>query len=637
MKHMSIISIDNLTKSYGEKVLFDDISFKINEGDKIGVIGVNGTGKTSLLNIIAGVDYPDKGSLDCAKNFHIEYLMQAPEFDEENTVLEQIFKGNSPTLNLIRDYENTLDEIESNKDSAELQKRLITLTDNITKINGWEFESKVKTILTKLGIKNFNMKMGHLSGGQRKRVALAGALITDCDLLILDEPTNHMDNETIAWLEEFLNSRKGALLMITHDRYFLDRVVNKTLELDNGNLYTYSGNYTEFLEKKSMRKDLENTLERKRVSLYKKELEWIRTGARARTTKQKARIQRFDDIKNTSYASSDESVDISVAHSRLGKKIIEIDHISKAYGDYVLFDDFTYVLQRDDRIGIVGKNGTGKTTLLGVITKKIPCDKGTVDIGDTVNISYFTQESVELDQTLRAIDYIKEGSEYITTKDGTKISASQMMERFLFSSNMQYTYISKLSGGEKRRLYLLRVLMTSPNVLILDEPTNDLDIDTLKVLEDYIDEFSGAVITVSHDRYFLDRICNKIFSLDHKPGIYTSIGNYSDYVDHSKELIAEAEAKEKAKVKAPEKEKKKNEAVKFTYSEKLEFEKIYDEIESLESQIESVDKEMSACATDFVKLSELSGKKDEIEELLLNKMERLEYLEDKNDQIMNQK
>lgn len=634
---MSIISIDNLTKSYGEKVLFDNISFKVNEGDKIGIIGVNGTGKTSLLNIIAGLDYPDNGSIESAKNFHIEYLMQAPDFEETNTVLEQIFKGNSPILNLIRDYENTLDEIENDKDSKELQKKLLNLTDSITKMNGWEYESKVKTILTKLGIKNFNMKMGNLSGGQRKRVALAGALITDCDLLILDEPTNHMDNETIAWLEEFLNSRKGALLMITHDRYFLDRVVNKTLELDNGKLYTYSGNYTEFLEKKSMRKDLENTLERKRASLYKKELEWIRTGAKARTTKQKARIQRFDDIKNTSYASAEESVDISVAHSRLGKKIIEIDDISKAYDDYVLFSDFTYVLQRDDRIGIVGKNGAGKSTLLGVITKRIPCDKGTVDIGDTVNISYFTQESVEMDQNLRAIDYIKEGSEFITTKDGTKISASQMMERFLFSSNMQYTYISKLSGGEKRRLYLLRILMTSPNVLILDEPTNDLDIDTLKVLEDYIDEFSGAVIAVSHDRYFLDRICNKIFSLDHKPGIYTSIGNYSDYVEHAKEMITESDAKEKNKIKPVDKEKKKSEVVKFTYSEKLEFEKIYDEIEFLENKIEQVDIDMTACATDFVKLSELSADKDALEEQLLVKMERLEYLEEKNEQIINQK
>lgn len=633
---MNIINVENLSKSYGEKALFSEISFKINEGDKIGLIGVNGTGKTTLLNILSGVNYADSGTVDKSKKFTYEYLSQNPDFDPNITVIEQVFSGDSKVLKLIRDYENTLSEIAEGDNSEDTQSKLLTLTDNITKENAWEYESKIKIVLTKLGITDFGKKIGTLSGGQKKRVALASALINECDLLILDEPTNHMDSDSIAWLEDYLKSTKSALIMVTHDRYFLDRVVNKTLELDHGAIYTYEGNYSMFLEKKMNRKELEGTLERKRMSLYKKELAWIRKGAKARTTKQKARIQRFDDISEASYATSDDSMEISVAHTRLGKKIVDILDISKGFDDVTLFKDFTYNIVRDDRIGIVGRNGSGKSTFLNIITGKLPCDTGSVDIGETVNISYFTQESVDLNESLRAIDYIKEECEYVTTKDGTQISASQMMERFLFDSNLQYTYISRLSGGEKRRLYLLRIIMKSPNVLILDEPTNDLDIDTLKVLEEYLDEFSGAVITVSHDRYFLDRVCNKIFTLDFPPKINISIGNYSDYLGHKKDMLDLSTGATPVKV-VKEIAPKKADVIKLTYAEKMEFDKIQPVIDALETKLESLEADMLTCATDFVKLHELSNEKDEVEMELLDKLERQEYLNDKNQAVLDAK
>lgn len=633
---MNVLSAENLSKSYGEKTLFDDISFNINDYDKIGLIGVNGTGKTSLLNIIAGVDVPDSGTIASPKGTKIEYLSQDPEFDEDATILQQVFKGDSPALNVIRAYESALDELSRQPEDDRLQEKITKLTSDMNTVNAWELESQIKTILTRLGVRNFEAKMGTLSGGQKKRVALASALINPCDLLILDEPTNHMDNDTIEWLENYLKNRKGALLMITHDRYFLDRVVNKTLELDFGKLYIYTGNYTEFVEKKIERKNLESTMESKRQNLYKKELEWIRTGAKARTTKQKARIQRFEEIKDSKVVHDDSKVEISVGHSRLGKKILEVEHISKSFGDLNLINDFSYILLREDRIGIIGDNGVGKSTLLNLLTGKLEIDNGEIDMGPTVKVGYFSQESEDMDTTMKAIEYIKESAEFITTADGTKISASQMMERFLFTSSMQWTYISKLSGGERRRLYLLKVLMDAPNVLILDEPTNDLDIDTLKVLENYIDEFSGAVIAVSHDRYFLDRICNKIFSFEGGGKIVDHVGNYSDYVDYRKlkedELKAQqtiTEIKEKPKrVKA--------QKLKFTYKEKMEYETIDDEIETLENQLSELEDAISKTTTDFVKLQELMTAKDKAEEDLLFKMERQEYLSNLEEEIKNQ-
>ncbi|MFA6809278.1 MAG: ABC-F family ATP-binding cassette domain-containing protein, partial [Eubacteriales bacterium] len=511
---MNVLSVENLSKSYGERILLSKISFTIEDTNKIGLIGINGTGKSSLLNLLVGNDLPDSGEIGIPKNIKIEHLQQNPEFDPEATVLKQVFKGNSPVMQIIREYEKILEDISGNPKDINLQKKLLELTSEMNSLDAWTFENQVKTILNKLGITNFSAKMGTLSGGQRKRVALASALITPCDLLLLDEPTNHLDNWTIDWLERYLLERKGAVMMITHDRYFLDRVANKTFELDSGNLYVYSGNYSEFLEKKAERNLLEYSMEEKRQNLYRRELEWIRKGARARTTKQKARIQRFDELEKSKIPTDDSSIDISIAHSRLGKKILEISHLSKGFNGNTLIKDFNYILLRDDRIGIIGDNGKGKTTLLNLIIGNIFPDSGKIDIGDTVKIGYFSQQSEDMDTSIRAIEYIKKSAEFVTTADGTRISASQMMERFLFTDDMQWTYISRLSGGEKRCLYLLNILMKSPNLLLLDEPTNDLDIDTLRVLESYLDDFKGAVILVSHDRYFLDRTCNKIFSFE---------------------------------------------------------------------------------------------------------------------------
>ncbi|WP_129598894.1 ABC-F family ATP-binding cassette domain-containing protein [Anaerophilus nitritogenes] len=630
---MNILSLENISKSYGEKILFENISFSIGDTDKIGLIGVNGTGKSSLLKIIAGDDVADTGAVHMPSKMTIEYLPQNPEFDSNATILEQIFKSDSQIMNIIRDYENTLEKISQNANDLDLQKKLLHLTDNMNTMDAWEIENQVKTILTKLGIHNFHQKIGTLSGGQKKRIALASALISPCDLLILDEPTNHMDHDTIDWLEKYLTTRKGSLLMITHDRYFLDRVVNKTLELDYGKVYMYTGNYSEFIKKKLERKALESSIEKKRERLYKKELEWIRTGAKARTTKQKARIQRFEELKDTSGPIDDSNIDICVAHSRLGQKIIEINNISKSFDNKVI-EDFSYISLKNDRIGIIGNNGAGKSTLLNLITRKLTPNQGSIDIGPTVKIGYFSQESEDMNINLRAIEYIKEKAEYITTEDGTKISASQMMENFLFAPDMQWTYISKLSGGERRRLYLLRVLMDAPNVLILDEPTNDLDIDTLKVLENYIDDFNGVVICVSHDRYFLDRICNKIFFFAGDGKIIEHTGNYSDFYESGRWIQEEIKEEKNIKKSTPQKSKEKK--LKFTYNEQREYETIDQEIQKLENKLSTLEEEMKKYSTNFTKLQELMGEKDHTEEELLLKMERQEYLNDLAEKIKNE-
>lgn len=633
---MNVVSVENIRKSYGEKILFDNVSFYIDDTDKIGLIGINGTGKSTLLKLLVGYDAPDSGIIKIPKDVFIEYLPQNPEFDYEATVLEQVFKGNSPAIKAIREYELILDEMAQRPKDSTLQNKLIKASAEVNALAAWELESQVKTILTKLGVRDFTAKIGTLSGGQKKRVALAGALITPCDLLVLDEPTNHMDNETIDWLESYLDSRKKALLIITHDRYFLDRVVNKTIELDCGSLYTYQGNYSYFVEKKIERKQLESTLEKRRQNLYKKELEWIRTGAKARTTKQKARIQRFEELKDTKYTTDDTKLDISVGHARLGKKIIEINNISKSFDKTYLIKDFSYILLKNDRIGIIGNNGIGKSTLLNILAGKFSPDRGTIDIGVTVKIGYFSQESEDMDQNLRAIEYIKNTAEFITTADGTKISASQMMERFLFPPDLQWTYISKLSGGEKRRLYLLQVLMGTPNVLLLDEPTNDLDIDTLKVLEEYLDEFNGAVISVSHDRYFLDRTCDRIFSFEGQGIILEHTGNYSDFMEYKK-LTQKAEAKENAEKKQQQTKKvrERQPKPKFSYKEKLEYENIGTEIITLENDLSHLEEEIAKNISDYVKLQELMTKKDELEEKLLYKLERQEYFEELEERITN--
>ncbi|WP_066503274.1 ABC-F family ATP-binding cassette domain-containing protein [Abyssisolibacter fermentans] len=629
---MNVLTVKNLSKSYGERNLFKDLSFIINDTDKIGLIGINGAGKSTLLKVLSGQLSADSMDIIMPKGITIEYLDQNPNFDPNNTILEQIFKSDNPKIQLIKKYERAVETV---TDDLMSQKELLNLSSEMDKSNAWELENQAKTILTKLGITDFDEKIGELSGGQRKRVALCSSLITPSDLLILDEPTNHMDNETIDWLEKYLTTRKGALLMVTHDRYFLDRITNKSFELDEGNLYVYTGNYSEFLQKKLERKTHEAIMENKRQQLYKKELAWIRTGAKARTTKQKARIQRFENLKKSEINADESNLEISSAYTRLGKKLIEISNISKSYDAKTVINDFSYILLKDDRIGIVGNNGMGKSTLLNTITKNLSPDTGTVEHGLTLKIGYLTQESENMDLELRAIEYIKKGGEFITTDEGIKISASQMMEKFLFTKEMQWSYIKKLSGGEKRRLYLLRTLMEAPNVLILDEPTNDLDLDTIKILENYIEEFSGPVITVSHDRYFLDKICNKIFSFENTGNIFINNGNYSDYKEKRVQENINNDTKKTFKPNKP--TIKNRPKLKFSYKEKLEYENIYTDIEKLETQIEEIDKKIEVYSTDYIKLQELMDKKNELEENLMYKLEREEYLSNLEKQINDSK
>ncbi|HEY8909614.1 MAG TPA: ABC-F family ATP-binding cassette domain-containing protein, partial [Desulfosporosinus sp.] len=473
---MNVLTAENLTKSYGEKVLFTDISFGIEEGEKIGIIGVNGTGKSTLLKILVGVEWPDQGKVTKGNSVSLEYLPQNPEFEDEATILQQVFKGNSPVMKLLREYEMALEKLNEDSEQPKLQQSLIALGQQMDELDAWQLENEAKAILTKLGISKFDTLVGTLSGGQKKRVALASALINPTDILILDEPTNHIDNDTVDWLEQYLNKRKGALVMITHDRYFLDRVVSRVLELDQGKLYPYPGNYSRFLELKVEREEQVEATERKRQNLFRNELAWMRRGARARTTKQKARIDRFEQLQADKPADYADRVEMPAGSSRLGKKILECEHVQKGFPDRgVLIKDFSYILLRNDRIGIIGPNGSGKSTLLNLIAGRLTPDGGSIELGSTVNMGYFTQENTYLNPDIRVIDEIKAVAEVIPTADGGFITAAQMLERFLFPPSVQWTQISKLSGGEKRRLFLLRILMGAPNVLLLDEPTNDLD------------------------------------------------------------------------------------------------------------------------------------------------------------------
>lgn len=629
---MNLLSAEGITKSYSEKKLFNNINLGINDGDKIGLIGINGTGKSTLLKVIAGVEEVDEGRIIRSNVLQIEYLSQNPAFDEDNTVIQQVFKGNSPVMRLLREYEEAI-----NKGSS--SEQLMKLTGQIDLLNGWTLESEAKSILSKLGITDFNARVGALSGGQKKRVALAAALIQPSNLLILDEPTNHLDNDTIDWLEQYLNKRKGALLMITHDRYFLDRVANEIIELDRGKLYTYKGNYTSFLEKKAERLEIEEANEAKRQNLLRKELAWIRRGAKARTTKQKARIYRFERLSSQEVEKVEDKIDISVGSSRLGKKVIELNNISKAYGDRILIRNFNYIVLRDDRIGIVGPNGMGKSTLINIIAGKLMADSGYVDVGETVKIGLYSQENNFIKEDMRVIEYIREAAEYITTAEGEKITASQMLERFLFPPETQWTPIEKLSGGEKRRLYLLRVLMEAPNVLLLDEPTNDLDIQTLTILEDYIDNFQGAVIAVSHDRYFLDRIAEKIFAFKEGGEIAQYAGNYSDYsLKMEEEKLAKIDEekykenvdKNKATVDKIEEKKK---ALRFSYMEQREYEQIDGIISDLEEKLKEVEEKINKAAADYTLLQEILKEKEELENKLEEKMERWIYLNDLAEKI----
>ncbi|NGT03645.1 ABC-F family ATP-binding cassette domain-containing protein [Clostridium perfringens] len=639
---MNLITLENISKSYSEKILANNVSLGINEGEKIGLIGVNGTGKSSFLKIVAGVEEPDEGTVTKGNRVRIEYLAQTPDYDDNATVLEQVFKGNSEEMRILREYEELLEKIDKGEVKENDSERLIKLQGKIDALNLWDMESEAKNVLTKLGITNFEEKVGNLSGGQKKRIMLAAALITPCELLILDEPTNHLDNETISWLEEYLNSRKGALLMITHDRYFLDRVTNRILELDRGRLFSYDGNYSVFLEKKMERIAIEKASEEKRQNLMRKELAWVRRGAKARTTKQKARLQRFDELVNQEGFIENENIEISVMGTRLGKKIIEIEHLNKSFGDKKIVNDFNYIVLRSDRIGIVGPNGIGKSTLMGMIEGKVKPDSGEIIKGETVKIACFSQEDTHMHPEMRAIDYIKEAGEYLQTATGERITASQMCEKFLFDGTLQWTMIGMLSGGERRRLHLLRVLMEAPNVLLLDEPTNDLDIETLNRLEDYLDDFGGVVITVSHDRYFLDRVCNKIFSYkgNGKIDIYT--GNYGDYLLSKEEEAVNNKEKEVAvdknkKESSVDKNKNKGKVLKFSFKEQREFETIDEEIMTFEEKIEELDSLMAKHASEYGRLQELMEEKAKVEEELAFKYERWEYLNELAAQIEENK
>lgn len=624
-----ILSAENLGHSYGVRTLFKNISFNIEEGDKIGVIGVNGTGKSTLLRDIATGE-PSEGKITQNGTCVIEYLPQDPAFDPDATVLEQVFRGESPQLDVVRRYEEAVQQAEAEPENKAARQKLLALQQEMDSKFAWQMESEAKAVLDKLGITDLQQPMRELSGGQRKRVALAGVLVRPSDLLILDEPTNHMDNETVAWLEEVLQKRKGALLMVTHDRYFFDRVVNRTLEIDGGEGYLYTGNYSLFLQKREERRIAAAGAAQRLRNVYRRELAWISRGAEARRTKSKERIERFNELKKeVNNIKTEQQLEISSVGSRLGKTIIECEHIGLDYGGKTYIDDFNYVLLRNDRIGIVGPNGSGKSSLMDIIAGRLAPTRGTVKVGQTVKIGYFAQHSEFKDADCRVLEYIKNVSDYIETADGTRITAAQMLERFLFPPELQWVPVSKLSGGEKRRLYLLSVLMSAPNVLILDEPTNDLDIPTLSVLEDYLDTFNGAVIAVSHDRYFLDRFAGKIFAFMGGGEVRQFIGDYSRYEQARAEAQNLARQQERAQSTAkPQQREEKQRAPKMTYKEKLEYEQIEQVIAQAEAELKMTEMEINACGTDFVKLTELTAKQQELTQRISDLTDRWAYLEE---------
>ena len=609
---MNLLTIEHLKKSYTERLLFDDTAFSINEGEKVGLIGINGTGKSTLLRIAAGLEEPDDGSVVKGRSLYIRYLPQIPEFESGETVLEAV--------------------VRENKNEPHFA-------------SGEELKAAARSMLNRLEILDGEAKIDTLSGGQRKRVALASVLLSTADLLILDEPTNHLDSGMAEWLEAYLKSFKGALLMITHDRYFLDSVTNRIVELDKGKLYSYQGGYEKYLELKAERMEMAEAAERRRQSILRTEIAWMQRGARARSTKQKAHIQRYEALRDQDGPQYDRNVQLESIASRLGRTTVELKDICKSYGDRILLQDFTYIFLKNDRVGIIGPNGSGKSTLMKIIAGWVQPDSGTVQIGQTVKLGYFSQENEAMDESLRVIDYIKNAAEYVKTKDGS-ISASQMLERFLFPASVQYTIIGKLSGGEKRRLYLLRILMEAPNVILLDEPTNDLDIQTLVILEDYLDTFPGIVITVSHDRYFLDRVVNRIFAFEGQGRVQQYEGGYTDYLRAFELRHPQKEAQEenapsegqkavnrsnwKETAGAPKKKK-------LSFKEQKEWETIEDEIAALESGIEALEKEMEGAASNYARLNELMKTKSEKETALEEKMDRWMYLNELVEQIEGQK
>lgn len=598
---MNILNIEHISKIYGDKIIFEDASFGIHEGDKIGIIGINGTGKTTLLRMAAGIEEPDSGQIVRQNGLRIAYLPQNPEFPRDATVSSYALGKSAET--------------------------------------DWMVESN----LTKLGIVQYDTPLAQLSGGQRRKVAMAKVLASEFDVLLLDEPTNHLDEEMIAWLEAYLREYRGVILMVTHDRYFLDKVSNRILEISRGNMYSYDANYSKFLELKAEREEMELASERKRQSVLRMELEWAKRGCRARSTKQRARLERLEALKNGKTPVQDQTVEMDSVETRMGKKTIELHHVGKSYGGTKLVDDFDYIVLRNQRLGIIGPNGCGKSTLIKMIAGLIQPDSGEIEIGETIKIGYLAQEEPDLDTDRRVIDYIRDIAEYVQTRDG-KISASQMLERFLFTPDVQYTPVCKLSGGEKRRLYLLSVLISGANVYILDEPSNNLDIPTLTILEDYLNSFSGIVITVSHDRYFLDNVVDRIFEFDGNGHLQQYEGGYTDYLEAKERRLSDTDSSIFLKKEVPEKKEaakdwKQNRPakLKFTFKEQREYDTIDDDIAALEEKIEKLDDDMMANATNSLKLSELTAEKEKAEAELEEKMERWVYLNDLAEKIQEQK
>ncbi len=665
---MLLLSIENLAHSYGERTLFKNVNFNIETGDKIGLIGINGTGKSTLLRHIAELDggkdpeTGEPGKIIPNGTCVMEYLPQDPPFEPDATVIGQIFRGYSPMMKLLRSYESVLDETALHPDDAAVQRKLLEVQQQMDQHFAWQLESEAKAVLSRLGITDFNQKMKTLSGGQRKRVALAGVLVRPSDLLILDEPTNHMDNETVAWLEGQLQKRKGALLMVTHDRYFFDRVINRTLELDNGTAYLYTANYSGFLQKRAERREMESAAARKLQNIYRRELAWISRGAEARRTKKKDRVERFAEIEAAAKEKVNrQELEITSAATRLGKTVVELEHVSCLYEGIEYIHDFSYILLRDDRVGIIGPNGVGKTTLMDIIAGRLQPDSGTVTIGQTVKIGYFSQHSEFPDTRERVLEYIRDAGNYVMAADGTYISAAMMLERFLFPPELQWVPISKLSGGEQRRLYLLRILMEAPNVLLLDEPTNDLDIPTLSVLEEYLDTFAGAVIAVSHDRYFLDRFARRIFAVEAGGVLRQYPGGYSDY-ERSRQLEAmeqeemkgpgevlqknsqnkkkpaeknrtagsgDGAKREQAEADGAGKEETENKSAGLTFSEKIELEKLEETIAGKEAESKMISREITLAGNDYEKIAQLSDDLNRVEKELETLTERWLELSDK--------
>ena len=627
---MTLFTLRSVHKDFGIKEILKDASFSLEEGDKVGVIGTNGSGKSTLLKMIAGLEPVDSGDFWVNSGAKIVYLPQQPDIVEDHTVLEQVFADAGEKMALIREYEDISHHIAQGAgDQDALMKRLSAVMEKIDAADAWDLETNAKVILSKLGIEDFDARIGDLSGGYRKRVAIAAALLAAPDALLMDEPTNHLDAESVEWLQSYLSGFRGALLLITHDRYFLDRVTNRILEIDRADLYSYAGNYAYYLGKKAEMEATEVSAQKKHANVLRRELEWLKRGPKARSTKQKARIDRIGDMQNREFKESLGKVDISTAGRRIGKKVIELDHVSKSYDARTLFKDFTYEVSPDDRVGIIGPNGVGKSTLMDIVTGRLKPDTGTVEIGTTIHIGYFDQHSEDVltNPNQRVIDYLKETAELVTTADGSVITASQMLERFLFPPNQQYAPIHKLSGGERRRLFLLRVLMEAPNVLILDEPTNDLDVQTLAVLEEYLEEFNGCVIVVSHDRYFLDRTVNVIFAFEENGVLRQYPGNYSVYLDYKKaeeeRLREQATATKKAEVaqkavagvstQASVKTTTATKPKKLSYKEKREYEQLETQIPDMEAEKEAIEKQLYGNSSgDFDEITALSEKLAEL-------------------------